>query len=267
MVTLLPVYVAVSLVIGSVYAIYLSGVKKYLAGLRLLAILFFIIVIVTPLTNHRGATMLFDSPLGPITLESVVYGICTGGMLITVFIWFQCYQRLITNDKFMFLFGRIAPTSAMIISMIIKFIPVTGQKLKSIMEARKALSAQTDEKQTKMQGIKSGVRTAGILMSRCLEDSIETAEAMRAKGYGSMKRTVFGAQPFRLRDGITVAVVSALFILHITFLLQTSAAASFFPFITVGSASPAVYIVYALMLLWPLLIEAKDGVLWVWRAV
>ncbi|MDR0817803.1 MAG: energy-coupling factor transporter transmembrane protein EcfT, partial [Clostridiales Family XIII bacterium] len=141
MITLLPVYVAVSAAIGSAYAVYLSGARKYLSGLRLLAIFFFIIVIVTPLTNHRGATALFDLPfgLGPVTLEAVIYGVCTGGMLVSVFIWFQCYQRLITNDKFMFLFGRIAPTSAMIISMIIKFIPVTGQKLRSITEARKAL--------------------------------------------------------------------------------------------------------------------------------
>ncbi len=81
------------------------------------------IAIANPLFNHRGSTALFYIGLNPVTLEALLYGVCSAGMLISVFIWFRCYLSLMTNDKFLYLFGRIAPATALIVSMYTKVDP------------------------------------------------------------------------------------------------------------------------------------------------
>ncbi|MDR2486890.1 MAG: energy-coupling factor transporter transmembrane protein EcfT [Clostridiales Family XIII bacterium] len=275
MVTFSPTHVAIAVFCSCLCSLYMNGAKKFLRGLRLLALLFTVVVVATPLTNHRGATPLFLLPFGPVTLEALAFGLSMGGMLLSVFVWFQCYQKLITNDKFLFLFGHVAPTSAMVVSMIIKFIPVTGQKLRGIMEAQRALGTSSRGREQedvgwlgrRLAALRNGVRLTGILMSRCLEDSIETAEAMRAKGYGTRRRTVFGAPRFRLRDGISIAVVAVLFAFHIAMVMRAAATTTFFPFLILGEPQPVVWAAYAVQLLWPLLIELKDGVLYLARTV
>jgi len=219
---------------------------------------------------------LFEIITGSVTLEALVYGISMGGMLVSVFIWFQCYQTLITNDKFMFLFARIAPTSAMVVSMITKFIPVTSQKLRGIRDARKAISGtgsssgtiyseekddknKTKEKSGKMKLIKNGINTVSILMSRCLEDSIETADSMRARGYGTCKRTVFAAPQLRSHDIISICFCSGLFVFFMQSILMPEVKPTFFPILKFGRIDPLVLLLYATMLMWPLLIGIKDG--------
>jgi len=59
MMTLQPVCVALSLCMASLYSIRLSGLRRWLSGLRLLAPLFLLIAIGNPVFNHRGATPMF----------------------------------------------------------------------------------------------------------------------------------------------------------------------------------------------------------------
>jgi len=264
-----PVYVAISLLCASLCSVYFNGAKKYLRALLLLLPLLLLLIILTPLTNSRGATAIIDLRFTTVTAEAIIFGLCMGGMLISVFIWFQCYQKLITNDKFLFLFGRIAPTSSLIVSMIIKFIPVTGEKLRAIREAGKALSPANisgkDDKQKSagmLAKMRRGTRMISILMSRCLEDSIETADSMRSRGYGTRRRTVFGAQRFTYRDGISACVCAGTFTVHLVFVVITSGSQDFFPFLTMGDIYAVDLCLYAVMLLWPLLIEVKDNLLY-----
>ena len=293
MLTYSPVYVIPSLACACACSIYFNGAGRFVRALRALWPFVLILLVITPLSNRRGATVLAGGGRISISLEAVIFALCMAGMLLAVFIWFQCYQKLITNDKILFLFGRIAPTSAMVISMIVKFIPVTAQKLRGIREARKALdgtgrggsagvgrtgrggsaggsdldscSDRPDGKRPLIERIRDGIRTVSILMSRCLEDSIETADSMKARGYGTRRRTVFAAQRFALRDGISIAVCGALFIAHAVFVFTTAGGRSFFPFFIPGRTDPVDICLYAVMLLWPLLIEVKDGLVYLAR--
>lgn len=262
MFTLRPIYVILSFVIGSIYSIFLNGVKKYLKGLRLLLFLFIIIIVVNPITNHRGATELFQLFNQPITLESLLYGLCSGGMLMSIFVWFQCYQTLITNDKFMFLFGRVAPTSSMVVSMIMHFVPVSIKKYHEISYAQKGLDGDGKVSSKKrLDKLKTNVRLASILMSRCMEDSIETAESMRARGYGSGKRTHFSSYTIKSRDVLSLILLSGMFIFAVFGIVTSNANFGFYPklfFPETGWLEIVTIVLYIILLLYPLIIEAKD---------
>ncbi|MDR0596573.1 MAG: energy-coupling factor transporter transmembrane protein EcfT [Clostridiales Family XIII bacterium] len=265
MLTMQPVYVIISFAAGTAYALYLGGARGYALGLRPLLAMFALIAVINPLTNHRGATTLFALGDYPITLQALLYGLCAGGMLICVFVWFMCYQRLITNDKFMYLFGRAAPTSSMVISMILKFVPVMTVRMREIADAQAALGLGAGgggrKKSGSKLGVKNGVRVSGILISRSMEDSIETADSMRARGYGAGPRTSFSRYRIAPRDIAFIAAVALLFAANvwcIFFYGEVSGGGSFrfFPFISGISANPLPYALYAAMLLLPLIDEA-----------
>jgi len=259
MVTMQTIYLILSFLIGTIYALYLGGARRYLRGLRPALVMFALIAVINPLTNHRGATPLFMIGDNPVTAEALAYGASAGAMLMAVLIWFQCYQRLITNDKFMFLFGRAAPTSAMILSMILKFVPVTSVKMREISNAQIALGYGGDASAgSRKIKIRNGVRISGILVSRCMEDSIESAESMRARGYGCGPRTMFLRYKLRREDVVTIVILAALFAANMTSIVLIGRRFDFFPRIYGVSAHPLPYLLYAVMLLWPLLVELKE---------
>lgn len=262
MLTLQPTYVVLSFLFGSMYSIFLNGLNKYLKGLKLLIILFIVIVIVNPLTNHSGATVLFTVFDKNVTLEALLYGVFAGGMMLSIFVWFQCYQALITNDKFMYLFGRVAPTTAMIISMITRFVPVTVKKYHEIVYAQKGIqSVEKINRKKTTEKIKTGVRRIGILMSRCLEDSLETADSMRARGYGAEKRTQFSKYVLKKRDILSLFLISGLLIYLIIEIIVNNSHFAFFPYLRIpdmNAVGIAKKIIYIILLAYPLIIEAKD---------
>jgi energy-coupling factor transport system permease protein len=265
MFTMQPAYVLISFAAGTIYAVYLGGARSWLAGLRPLLVMFVLIALINPLTNHRGATVLFAMGDYPITLQALLYGVCAGGMLMSVFVWFMCYQKLITNDKFMFLFGRAWPTSSMVISMILKFVPVMSVRMREIANAQAALGKVAGGGDISEGGrgaaarrgrISGGARVSSILISRCMEESIETADSMRARGYGTGTRTSLSRYRLRARDIISAVIIAALLAANIFCVFFIGADFRFFPFVSGISPLPFPYILYALMLLWPFIDEA-----------
>jgi energy-coupling factor transport system permease protein len=213
-------------------------------------LLFALVVVVNPLTNKRGGSVLFTIFESPITAEAVFYGVCAGAMLVSVFIWFQSYRSLISNDRFMFLFGRAAPTSVLILSMTMKFIPVLYMKLRETFDAQRALGINKPD----------GARVSSILISRGMEDSIETADAMRARGYGVGPRAMFARYRVRSADLVTLCFLAVLLAVNLFFLIPSVGAFGFFPYLHGLRTDFVPYLSYALMLLWPLLDEAADRV-------
>ena len=103
---------------GFIYYIYLKGKKAFKTALWLMIPVFLISALVNPLFNHEGVTLLFYFRTGnPLTLESIVYGLASGVMLVSVLNWFSCYQVIMTSDKFIYLFGKLIPAMSLILSI------------------------------------------------------------------------------------------------------------------------------------------------------
>ncbi len=72
-----------------------------------------IIILINPIISSRGGkTVLFYLFDRVITLESLVYGICTSISLISIMVLFLSYNLIITDDKFMYLFSDILPKTS-----------------------------------------------------------------------------------------------------------------------------------------------------------
>ena len=119
-----PVFLGLSCLGGMAYYIYLKHWKALKTALWLMLPVFLISAAVNPLFNHQGITLILYLKNGnPLTLESILYGLAAGVMLVSVLNWFSCYQVVMTSDKFIYLFGKAIPAVSLILSMVLRFVP------------------------------------------------------------------------------------------------------------------------------------------------
>lgn len=135
----------------------------------------------------------------PLTLESIIYGIAAAVMLVTVISWFSCYNAVMTSDKFVYLFGRVAPALSLILSMTLRFVPRFKAQLKVVANAQRCLGRDVTNGSL-LQRAKHGLRILFIMVTWALENSIETADSMKSRGYGLPGRTAFSLYRFDSRD-------------------------------------------------------------------
>lgn len=264
MLTLHPVCIALSFILGSTYSVYLNGFAAYKRTLRYSLVLWVVIAAVNPLFNHNGITILFYLFDNPVTVEVCLYGVASGGMLASILIWFSCYNALVTNEKFLHLFGKALPTVGLMMSMIMRLIPVTRYKLNSVANAQKAMGLGTNMG-TRRQRITRGVRISSILMSWTMEDCIETADSMNARGYGSAKRTSFTMFKWNLHDIVSLIVITVLIGAGGYFILGHLSRFMYYPILD-GSLLDGIsiigYVVIALLMAYPLLLEIRETLRW-----
>ena len=108
---------------GAVFFLHCTEGGKVWKRLRYLLPMLLLIAFANPLLNHRGVTRLVKIMNQWVTLEALCYGITAGLSLAALILWFGCYQEVITSDKFLYLFGKAAPGTALLISMALNLVP------------------------------------------------------------------------------------------------------------------------------------------------
>lgn len=145
--------------------------------------LFPLIIAVTALTNplfsHNGVTVLFFAGDIAFTLESLVYGAVFGIMLAAVCGWSIASSKIITSDKYIWLFGRILPSAGLVLSCAMRFIPLFIRRARSFAAAQDAVS------------LSEQLRAFSASVGYSAEAAMISADSMKARGYGSAKRTSF----------------------------------------------------------------------------
>lgn len=149
---------------------------------------------------HRGVTVLAYLGSSPLTKEALVYGCCAGLMTAAVLMWFYCITLVMTSDKFTDLFGRVMPSASLMLTMTMRFVPHFAGQARRIREARRAMGCGDGD------GVRGGLKTISVMTTWALENSIETADSMKARGYGRSGRTSYSI--FR-RQGRDIALLCA----------------------------------------------------------
>ena len=195
-----PVTLAVSFFTAFAYSVMLKGKKAIRKNLLYMTPLILFTALINPAFNHDGATILSYLPDGnPLTLESIIYGVCAAVMIAAVICHFSCYNEVMTSDKFIYLFGRIIPALSLIISMVLRFVPRFSAQLKVVINARKCMG-QDISKGSIIKRAKNGLTVLSIMTTWALENAIETADSMKSRGYGAPGRTAFSVFSFDKRD-------------------------------------------------------------------
>ena len=195
-----PLAQGISLVCAIVYAIQTDGKKAVLFTLRWCLPIMLLTAFMNPAFSHAGVTILLYFPTGnPLTLESILYGASSGVMIATVMLWFMNFSRVITSDKFIYLFGRIIPAMSLVLSMTLRFIPKFKSQMDAVVDAQRSIGRDISEGSL-WHRTKIAITVLSIMVTWALENAIETADSMKSRGYGLKGRTAFSIYRFDDRD-------------------------------------------------------------------
>lgn len=261
-----PVFLGVTLVSAFIFSWMLNGRKALRLCLLFCLPMFLFIAIANPLFNHRGGTTLFYFLDNPITLEAILYGLCSAASLVAVIVWFSCYNKIITSDKFLYMFGRITPAVALLITMTIRMIAKLKVHLKTIYKAQQAIGLDQRTGNV-LARIKKGMRVLSILLSWSMEDAIETADSMKARGYGLKNRNTFSLFIFDKRDGLVLGLIAVLALICFAGYFEGYGTMEFYPMVKplkVSASTIALYLTFSLLAFLPIIIEVKES--WKWRS-
>lgn len=238
----------------------LQSSKKVL-GISLLLIL--LVTLTNPLFMHRGATPLFVIFGKVATLESLLYGGVSGAMLAAVILWFKGYGTVMTSDKFLYLFGRIFPKLSLVLSMALRFIPLFVRQIRAVYQAQKTLGLY--DSGALSDRFLGGARVFSAVLTWALENAIDTAHSMRARGYGLPGRTSFSLFSFGKTDRRALAAIALLAAAAVFGAWRGTLEFTYYPAVRMPETAPidlAVWTLIGLMMLLPAMIEVADRMLW-----
>ncbi len=260
-----PVCLTVSLICSLLFSVVISGRKALKYILLFMLPVFVLTAMINPLFNHEGITILTYLPWNnPLTFESIIYGLCSACMIVNVICWFSCYNKVMTSDKFIYLFGKILPTLSLIISMSLAFVPKFGSQLKAVSDAQKGIGNDVSTGNL-IQRAKHGITILSIMTTWALENAIDTADSMRSRGYGIPGRTSFSIFRFHKRDCKALICIILLSVYIFIGAVFGGISFEFFPYIESSEFSiygGSLYASFFLLCIFPVVIEAWEVTKW-----
>jgi energy-coupling factor transport system permease protein len=264
MILLHPVFLCVSFVAALGYALFLNGWRSLRFTFLYLIPMMVVAAAINPLFNHRGVTILgyfFDNP---ITQESIYYGIAVGVMFGAVILWFSCFNIVMTADKIMYIFGRLLPSISLVFSMVLRFVPKSKARLTEVIRSQSC--AGRDVRSGPWgERARNGIRILSIMTSWILESSIDTADSMKARGYGLPGRTSYSIYRFDARDKAGLLVLVLIFLSLGAGIATGSVAVNYFPSFLISVDPRFGSLLYGLYLIFcfaPLALNVWEAAKW-----
>ena len=260
-----PLAQGISLICAIIYAVQTDGRKAVLFTLRWCLPVMLLTAFVNPAFSHQGVTILLYLPTGnPLTLESILYGISSGVMIATVMLWFLNFNRVITSDKFIYLFGRIIPALSLVLSMTLRFIPKFKAQLGSVVDAQKSIGRDISEGSL-WHRTRIAVTTLSIMVTWALENAIETADSMKCRGYGLKGRTAFSIYRFDDRDKMALLYLGFCGLYLLAGTLESAFGFRYFPsvrYIGLNTVILSFQFVYLILCLMPVALNGAEERKW-----
>jgi len=234
-----------------------SGIKSHLYSL----LLFIIMSLINPFVNHNGVTVLFIMNDNPITLEALIYGVAASAMIISVLYWFRSFTEIMTSDKLLYIFGRLSPKLALILSMALRFVPLFSNQFHKTEQSQKAAGLYKEDNIA--DTFKGKTDIFSIIITWGLENGIITADSMTARGYGCARRTSFSLFRWRKDDFIFLAITAVLFAASLWGAMAADFA--YYPAIAFSEADYRTvtgFVSYGLLVFLPVILETKEALRW-----
>ena len=244
-----PVIQLTALLGGIMFSLMLVRKKAILSDMGFYLPLFLLVAVTNPLFSHNGVTPLFFMNGNPVTLEAVVYGVFISVMVVGVLFWCKCYNEIMTEDKFLYLFGRI--------------VPMFKRQMKNVSRAQKAMGLYSQK--SYVDRLRGGIRVFTAMISWSLQNPMELSSSMRARGYGLHGRTNFSLFKFGARDAAVLLSGLLLFAAVLIGVGSGSIDFTFYPEIgkiSLSLKSLITYISFFILSFLPFFIEVKENLKW-----
>ena len=259
-----PVCLCISLLCALLNAVLLGGKRAVLFTIKFLLPTAAFIIMINPLFNHRGMTLIDYLPWGnPLTLESVLFGAASATLVVSVALWFLSMNRVITSDKLVYLFGKITPSLGLLLAMALRFVPRFTERLKQTLQAQRHLIPL--KKKSLTGRFKAGISALSVVVSWSMENAVDTSDAMKSRGYGLKHRTAYSIYRFHRLDLAALCVMAVEIIFMMVTLFFNRIKFTYYPVLTVSTPdvlSVMFFAVYALFMLTPLIINVGEGLRW-----
>ena len=260
-----PLAQGIALVCAIAYSVSTTGKKSVLFLLRYCLPMVLLTAFINPAFNHEGTTiLLYFSNGNPLTLESILYGFSAGAMLVILLLWFTSFNRVMTSDKFIYLFGKVIPALSLVLSMSLRFVPKFKAQMTTVAEAQRSIGRDVSSGSLWCR-TKTAIVIFSIMITWALENAIETADSMKSRGYGLKGRSAFSIYQFDERDKYTLIwfVFCGLFLLVGTMLMAFGF--RYFPNIRYASLNMTTipfYCVYFALGITPVVLNWKEERKW-----
>lgn len=248
-----PVLFAICFVSQALLYINLKGISR---GIRFAGrCLLFVVacMLVNPLINHRGVSVLFMMGGLPVTAECVIYGMLTGFLLAGSVLAFGCYHAIMTSEKVMCLFGSFFPSFSLLLSMAFGLVPKMKRDYGKLRENHGLIENRT---------VQTGILSALIGIS--LEDCLETGISMKYRGFGQGRRTSICRRKFQVRDGVLLAAVVSCAVAGTVCLFRSGTGLEVFPSVeyTRDGGGTAAYLIFGILFFMPVALNVKEEIKW-----
>ncbi len=263
--TMNPIIIALSLMFSVLLVLRVCTKAELFRMLRFGLPFVGLIVLFNPLFNHRGSAVLTTLLGKPVTLEAILYGLVSGLMLLCVMLWFTVFFALLPGQRLRELFGTRLSSTALVLSMTMRLVPMLIRRQQEISDTLSLLSPPL----TKAKGIATRARglaqTVTVLLSCALEDSLDTARSMRARGYGAARCTRYKSERIAPRDIVATAAMTILFAIIMKIYTSNGLAYTFYPAMSrlyLTGWQGIYYLLFTLLAAVPLLCDGWEAIRW-----
>ena len=260
-----PLAQGISLFSACAYAIEVEGRKAVVFCLKFCLPMLLLAAVFNPAFSHEGVTILLYFPTGnPLTLESILYGLSAGAMIVTVMVWFLNFNRVMTSDKFIYLFGRIIPALSLVLSMTLRFIPKFKGQMAQTVDSQRSIGRDISQGSL-WQRTKIAVTVLSIMITWSLENAIETADSMKSRGYGLKGRTAFSIYRFDERDKMAMVFLGFCGLYLLCGVMVSAFGFRYFPDIRCVELNPVTMsfqVVYCILCMMPVAIHWAEERAW-----
>lgn len=246
-----PVLVMLSLSGALAFSLVARGSAATVRGLAWQLPLLVLVSLLNPFFSASGSTLLLKVGPRSVYLESLAYGATMGALLVATVLWFEDAAAVLTQDRLLALAGRRARSVPLVASMAAQLVPQMLGRARAVRAAARACTAAGPRPPARDELL----RTSTMLLSWSLEDSLERADAMRARGWESgSPRTRYRPERFRARDAVAAAGIAALLALGAAGAWAACSSWEFYPRMS-GLAPWWCYLPFALLALLPAVAE------------
>ncbi len=148
-----------------------------------------VILVVNPLTSERGTHVLWEGTSHRVTWEAVLYGGMMSGIILCVMATFISYQQVIPTNKFLYLFSRLLPQWALLIVLALRLVPLLRERLGEIEMVHRSREDEIP-KLSLQERLRRSMKRLEVLLTWSLEEGLQRADSMKARGYGTGRRSL-----------------------------------------------------------------------------
>ncbi|QTD40813.1 energy-coupling factor transporter transmembrane component T [Sporosarcina sp. Te-1] len=227
-----------------------------------------LIILVNPFINSRGTHVFFYFRGKQVTLEATLYGVVTSMSLLMILLLFISLNLVLNGNKILYIFSRILPKTAFLIMLSIRFVPLLKRRLTEITDVQR-LKGMTIRQGSIRNRAKSGMSIMQVLLAWSLEEAIETADSMKARGYGTGKRSPYIPYRITKTDKNWIVYLVLFFILSVAGGLLGYGKIIIYPKLGTLHLYPLDWVVFSCSLavmLFPVFVEGREQLKWNYSA-